>query len=48
MNGGRRGKQRFDEILIEGREDLLKYINSKFEGLSLRNTESLRDYFTNT
>ena len=53
MNGGRRVSERFDEILIEGRdsisrEDLLKYIRSNFEGLSLRNIESLRDYFTNT
>ena len=36
-----------DEILIErrdsiSREDLLKYIKSNFEGLSLRNLESLQ------
>ena len=40
--------ERFDEILIEGRdlisrEDLLKYIRSNFEGLSLRNIESLQE-----
>ena len=39
---------RFEEISIEGensisREDLLKYIRSNFEGLSLRNIESLRE-----
>ena len=38
--------ERFDEILIEGidsisREYLLKYIRSNFEGLSVRNIESL-------
>ena len=43
MNGER--IERFDEILIEGRdsisrEDLLKYIRLNFEGLSLRNIES--------
>ena len=37
----------FDEILIEGgdsisREDLLKYIRSNFEGMSLKNIESLQ------
>ena len=37
---------RFDEILIGerdsiSRKDLLKYIKSNFEGLSLRNIESL-------
>ena len=40
--------ERFDEILIEGidsirQEDLLKYIRSNFEGLSLRNIESLQE-----
>ena len=40
--------ERFDEILIEGRdsirrEDLLKYIRSNVEGLSLRNIESLQE-----
>ena len=40
--------KRLDEILIEGRnsirrEDLLKYIRSNFEGLSLRNIESLQE-----
>ena len=40
--------ERFDEISIEGRdsirrEDLLKYIRSNFEGLSLRNIESLQE-----
>ena len=40
--------KRFDEILIEGRdsirrEDLLKYIRSNVEGLSLRNIESLQE-----
>ena len=39
--------ERFDEILIEGRdsisrENLLKYIESYFEGLSLRNIKSLQ------
>ena len=37
---------RFDEILIErrdsiSRENLLKYMGSNFEGLSVRNIESL-------
>ena len=37
---------RFDEILIEGRDsisqdDLLKFIRSNLEGLSLRKIESL-------
>ena len=40
--------ERFDEISIEGRdsirqEDLLEYIRSNFEGLSLRNIESLQE-----
>ena len=40
--------ERLDEILIEGRdsirrENLLKYIRSNFEGLSLRNIESLQE-----
>ena len=40
--------ERFDEILIEGRdsisrEDLLKYIRSNFEELSLRKIESLQE-----
>ena len=48
MNGGRKVSERFDEILIEGRDsisrkDLLKYIRSNFEGLSLRNIESLQE-----
>ena len=48
MNGGRRASERSDEILTEGRysisrEDLLKYIRSNFEGLSLRNIESLQE-----
>ena len=48
MNGGRRVSERFDEILIEGRDsisrkDLLKYPRSNFEGLSLRNIESLQE-----
>ena len=39
--------KRFDKILIEERdsirrEDLLKYIRSNFEGLSLRNIKSLQ------
>ena len=39
--------ERLDEILIErrdsiSREDLLKYIKSNFERLSLRNLESLQ------
>ena len=39
-------EERFDEIIIEGRdsisrEDLLKYIGSNFEGVSLRNITSL-------
>ena len=39
--------ERFEEILIEGRdsisrEDLLKYIRSNFEKLSLRNIKSLQ------
>ena len=38
---------RLNEILVEGRdsisqENLLKYIKSNFEGLSLRNIESLQ------
>ena len=42
--------ERFDEISIEGRdsirrEELLKYIRSNFEGLSLRNIESLKRLF---
>ena len=41
-----KASERLNEILIEGRdsirrEDLLKYIRSNFEGLSLRNVESL-------
>ena len=40
--------KRFGEILIErrdsiSREDLLKYIRSNFEGLSLRKIESLQE-----
>ena len=40
--------ERFDEILIErrdslSREDLLKYIRSNFEELSLKNIESLQE-----
>ena len=40
--------ERFDEILIEGRdsisrEDLLKYKRSSFESLSLRTIESLQE-----
>ena len=40
--------ERFDEILIEGRdsikrENLLKYIRSNFEGLSLKNMESFHE-----
>ena len=40
--------ERFDEILIEGRnsisrENLLKYIRSNFEGLSLMNIKSLKE-----
>ena len=43
-----RASERFDEILIEGRdsisrEDLLKYIRSNFEKLSLKNIESLQE-----
>ena len=39
--------ERFEEILIEGRdsisrEDLLKFIRSNFEELSLKNIESLQ------
>ena len=39
--------ERLDEILIEVRDsikrkDLLKYIRSSFEGLSLKNIESLK------
>ena len=39
--------KKFDVILIEGRDsisrkDLLKYIRSNIEGLSLRNIESLQ------
>ena len=46
VEGG--ASERFDEILIEGidsirQEDLLKYIRSNFEGLSLRNIESLQE-----
>ena len=42
-----RASERLDKILIEGRdsirrEDLQKYIRSNFEGLSLRNIESLQ------
>ena len=42
--------ERFDEILIEGRdlisrEDLLKYIRSNFEGLSLRNRITQRLFY---
>ena len=41
-------EEKFDEIIIEGRgsisrEDLLKYIGSNFERLSLRNIESLQE-----
>ena len=48
MDGGRRASERFDEISIEGRdsinrEDLLKYVRSNFEGLNLRNIESLQE-----
>ena len=48
MDGGRRASERLDEILIEGRdsinrEDLLKYVRSNFEGLNLRNIESLQE-----
>ena len=48
----KRASERFDEILIEGknslsRKDLLKYIRSNFERLSLSNIESLQDFFTN-
>ena len=44
----KRVSERFDEILLEGRdsiyrEDLLKYIRSSFEGLNLRNRESLQE-----
>ena len=44
----KRVSERFDEILLEGRdsiyrEDLLKYIRSNFEGLNLRNRESLQE-----
>ena len=40
--------ERLDEIFIEGRdsikrENLLKYIRSNFEGLSLKNMESLHE-----
>ena len=40
--------ERFEKILIEGRDsisrkDLLKYIRSNFEGLSLKNIESLQE-----
>ena len=40
--------ERLDKILIEGRDsisrkDLLKYIRSNFERLSLRNLESLQE-----
>ena len=40
--------ERFDEISIEGRdsisrEDLLEYIRSNFDGLSLKNIESLQE-----
>ena len=40
--------ERFDEILIEERDsirrnNLLKYVRSDFERLSLRNIESLQD-----
>ena len=40
--------ERFEEILIEERDsisqkDLLKYIRSNFEGLSLKNIESLQE-----
>ena len=39
---------RLDELLIEGRnsimrENLMKYIRSNFEGLSLKNIESLQE-----
>ena len=42
--------ERLDEISIEGRDsisrkDLLKYIRSNFDGLSLRNIESLQEIF---
>ena len=42
-----KASERFEEILIEGkdsirREDLLKYIRSNSEGLSLKNIESLQ------
>ena len=44
---GNGASERFDEILIEGidsisQKDLLKYIRSNFERLSLRNIESLQ------
>ena len=45
MDGEKEASERFDNVLVEGRDflsqnDLLKYIRSKFEGLSLRNIES--------
>ena len=44
---GKGASERFDEILIEGidsisQKDLLKYIRSNFERLSLRKIESLQ------
>ena len=41
--------ERFDEILTGGRDsisrqDLLKYIRSNFEGLSLKKVESLQNF----
>ena len=42
------GSEKLNKILIEGknlirRKDLLKYISSIFEGLSLRNIESFQE-----
>ena len=47
MDDGRGASESFDKILIEGRdsisrENLLEYIKSYFEKLSLRNMESLQ------
>ena len=49
----KKASERLDEILIEERdsirrEDLLIYIRSNFEGLSLSNRVTPRGYFTIT
>ena len=45
MDGEKEASERFDNVIVKGRDflsqnDLLKYIRSKFERLSLRNIES--------